>query len=205
MSVISTRDQVPQLARPVPAGVAAWSRGAPASTTGWTGRDLLRILRKRKWLIVLCVALSTALSAGVTALWLFYSPWYTAVARLAVSTEDTSVFGQTGLAPGDVIDRLKNHWAQMAKGETVLNATLDADRVKKLDWFTEHKADPKTFPAPRGHGVSPTRLGPPGFLHHRAGPRRNGRTGERLGGGVRQVRPRNRQPRSQRTGQGPGE
>ena len=52
MSVIATRDQIPQIVRG-PAGPAS---RAPAVGAGLTGRDLLRILRRRKWLVIFFTA-----------------------------------------------------------------------------------------------------------------------------------------------------
>ena len=55
MSVIPTREQVPRImgrhlgmAQRAAAGAGPKAAGGPA---GMTGRDIMRILRKRKWLI----------------------------------------------------------------------------------------------------------------------------------------------------------
>ena len=78
MSEIQTRSQTPQIVRY--AGQPARSAGGAPAAGGITGRDVWRIMRKRKWLIILPTILFTVLSAVLTLLWLRYAPFWTATA-----------------------------------------------------------------------------------------------------------------------------
>ena len=70
MSVIQTREIAPQIVRPgsgrAPGRGAAGGRQAES---GLTGRDIFRILRKRKWLIILAELVFVSLAVGATLLW----------------------------------------------------------------------------------------------------------------------------------------
>jgi len=69
MTVIPTRDRVPQLS-PGGATQRAGTRSVAAAHGGMTGRDVLRILRRRKWWIILSTLIATALSAAATLIWM---------------------------------------------------------------------------------------------------------------------------------------
>ena len=74
MSMIPTRDQPPRLAQP-----GRRPALAPGGTPPGIGpRELLRIIRKRKWLILLCFLVCAGGMFAVTLAWAIYAPFYTA-------------------------------------------------------------------------------------------------------------------------------
>ena len=97
MSVVRTREQVPQIA---PGRAAADRRPVSFPTArqaatpgGITAGDILRILRKRKKLIIVSVVLLTIMAFVATLLWRIYKPYYTAVAYLGINPLQRSAFG----------------------------------------------------------------------------------------------------------------
>lgn len=134
MSVIPTRDQVPQIVRSVS------SRHRPTVTpgTGITGRDILRIMRKRKWLIILTVLIFTVGTFVATLIWSIYAPFYTAEAILAVEPPKArDPFSGTPIYGTEIINRLTQQHVQMLKRDPILNRALDNPRVKDTRWFQQ--------------------------------------------------------------------
>jgi len=140
MSMIPTREQVPQISR-VSSAIGPPRAAAPSGAGGMTAQDVVRIIRKRKWLIVLSVLICLAVAATVTQLWLMYSPLYTARAYLGVNPP-----GETDLRPGvltgEIMDRHKMSVARMAQTEPVFQKTIEKSEVKTTSWWRENLADP---------------------------------------------------------------
>ena len=141
MSVIPTREQVPQIVprragveRP-PVGIAPAGQAA-APGGGITARDILRILRKRKWTIISFVVMFTAIAFVVTLLWRRFAPEYTAVAHLGVNPlqQDAFATGQVEFAEARV-GGLKAAHAQMIGRESVLIRALDRQEVRNTAWY----------------------------------------------------------------------
>ncbi|NLW87198.1 MAG: polysaccharide biosynthesis tyrosine autokinase [Planctomycetes bacterium] len=134
MSLIATRDQTPQTGRQI--GGAA--RPRPGAPQGLTGGDLLRIVRKRMWMILL-ILLLCIVSAGVTTwLWLAYSPLYTAEADLVVNPP-SSELRDTAALRTDEVERFKLTIMQMAKSDLVLQAALNRNEVKATQWYLANR------------------------------------------------------------------
>ncbi len=137
MSTMQTREQTPQIVRhagPVvrrvgPAGQAAG---------GITGRDVLRIIRKRKWLIILPTLLLTAAAVVGTMLWRQHAPEYTAEAFLQVTPGSADIFAPQRDPRADVVERQVLAQAQMVTSEVVLRAALETPQVTNLAWYREH-------------------------------------------------------------------
>ncbi len=136
MSVIPTRDRPPQVMRTAP-GVVRKGPGMPAAT-GLTGRDILRILRKRKWLIILLVGIFTAISIISTALWLQYSPFYTAEALISVRQPmgETLRGGANRPISTDIVNQMTRTQAQLIKGEPTLADVARRDDVRGTAWYS---------------------------------------------------------------------
>ena len=70
MSVMQTKEITPQIVR-LGAGRAPGRGGAgPQAESGLSGRDILRVMRKRKWLIILTELIFVSLAVGATLVWL---------------------------------------------------------------------------------------------------------------------------------------
>jgi len=135
MTATSAPEQAPRTARPAaPAGGAGGG--------GLTGRDILQILRKRKWFITVWVVALTVLSGVATLLWSMYSPLYTAEALLEVVPPKTSELTTSrDLYGKDIMDRLTAMAAQMVHSSAVLNEALRAERVRKTTWYQQARKD----------------------------------------------------------------
>ena len=64
MSRFPTREQPSQIVRPVAAGARRPVGAAPASGAGFSGRDFVRLVRKRKWMILLSTVVFSGLSVS---------------------------------------------------------------------------------------------------------------------------------------------
>ena len=140
MTDLPIRERVPQIVpstATVP--VRAIRQGTPQ--TGLTGRDVLQILRKRKWLIILSTMIATFLAVGATVVWLKTYPLYTTSAWLQVdvpkSTELTPLQTMYGM---EIMDRFKMTHARLVTIEPVLDAAGQKNELRRTDWFT--RGDP---------------------------------------------------------------
>jgi len=142
MSMLPTRDQMPQLvAGPLSYGPPA-PVAAPGATGGLTGRDMLRILRRRKWWIILSVVASAALAVLGTALWILYAPRYEAIAFLRVQipkTSETSLRREAVLA--DEMNRLLNDHVKRIIRKTVMEGATAKPRLSKTHWYQSRNKD----------------------------------------------------------------
>jgi len=138
MSVIQTRERAPQIIR---AG-AVRPRGPTARPavpeTGMTGRDVLRIIRKRKWLIIFSLVICIGLSIAALLLLLEYWPSYTATAVMKVRPEKVRMIQPTRpqISP-TWLDALAAEAVNLATSERVLQAAISREEVRNTDWFQE--------------------------------------------------------------------
>jgi len=136
MSVVPTHDSVPQLARS--GRMIPPQRGGPgqAAAVGLTGRDVMRIVLKRKWLIILSVAIATGIAIGATILWLIYKPFYTAEAYLQVNPPKASELVERPQLPTkQVMDRLTRSYAQLIKTDAVLSKATEEPALNRTEWY----------------------------------------------------------------------
>ncbi|MBN1555155.1 MAG: polysaccharide biosynthesis tyrosine autokinase [Phycisphaerae bacterium] len=141
MSLVPTRRETPQIHRiDRSAPIAPASRPSGSSTPGGagiTGKDIIRMLRRRKWMIILSVSIFTAASVVSTWLWLKYAPLYTASAFLKVNPPKGSELqggGQRFLAE-DAMDRLMMTYVNAASSDTVLGDA--AAKLIHTNWYNE--------------------------------------------------------------------
>ena len=110
-----------------------------SQSPGITGRDIWRIVRRRKWLIILPTLLFAAVAVGGTFLWLRYAPTYTATAYLEVRPGHAGVF-EWQMDPGaDVVQRKVLAQALRVSREVVLSAVLAEKSIQKLKWFKRNR------------------------------------------------------------------
>jgi len=136
MSTIQTREITPQIVR-LGAGKAP-GRGVagPQAESGLSGRDILRVLRKRKWLIILTELIFISLAVGATLLWLNYAPLYTADALLEVRPEiNTAMQPDRSYYPTTMLEVLATKYASLVGSESVLQTALASDRMRPTTWL----------------------------------------------------------------------
>ncbi|MGB2819877.1 MAG: polysaccharide biosynthesis tyrosine autokinase [Phycisphaerae bacterium] len=138
MSVIHTREQAPQII-PVGAGRARRPMARPAAQeAGLSGRDVLKILRKRKWLIIVSLVVCISLSIAATLLLLEYRPSYTSLAVLKVRPERATIIRPTApVVSAPWMDALAAEAVSLTKSERVLQAAINRDEVRNTTWFQE--------------------------------------------------------------------
>ncbi|MCL2701200.1 MAG: polysaccharide biosynthesis tyrosine autokinase [Phycisphaerae bacterium] len=101
-------EQIGQLALPSAQGMSA-AMPYQAATGGITGKDILRILRKRMWMIIIISLLFVAIAAVSTFFWLRISPLYTAESYLQVNIRTNPMKDEVvNTLSKDVMDRLVN-------------------------------------------------------------------------------------------------
>ena len=139
MSTLQTREQPAQIVRHLPS--VARRAGISARPGGITGRDIWRIIRRRKWLIILPTLFFTAIAFAGTLLWLRYAPTYTADAYLEVNPGYAEVFERRYDPRADVVERQMLAQAQMVSSQVVLEAALAMPHIQKLKWYRENRSD----------------------------------------------------------------
>ncbi len=115
-------------------------RPGAAAPGGLTGRDVLRILRKRKWLILICLAASTTLACVGTLLWLRYAPAYTAKAILAVNPPNAGLLGGGDNTLGSEIERIKQDHVRLIRRQKVFQ-----EAAKDIIAAADKSSDPQQY------------------------------------------------------------
>jgi capsular exopolysaccharide synthesis family protein len=107
---------------------------------GMTPGDIMRILRKRMWIIILSTLIMSALAAVGTFLWLRFSPSYTAQAYLQVDApKSDALTSTTFMYPKEIMDRIKMTHAKMVTNENVLTDAAKQDDLRQTAWFARQK------------------------------------------------------------------
>lgn len=134
MTVMPTRDRVPQIAPGVP--IARALPLAASAGAGLTPTDVLRILRKRKWLIILLTLIALAVVSILTAVWQMTWPFYRAEALLGVEVPREVALAVTPtMVPKDVMEREKMSHARLVLSTPVLLRAVEKDKVRRTAWF----------------------------------------------------------------------
>ena len=135
MSVVPTRERVPQIAhggpitRPMPLGSAS-------AGPGLTPSDVVKILRKRKWLIIVLTVITIILVSVLTFVWRAMWPLYKAEALLGVEVPREAALAVTPtMVPKDVMDREKMSHARLVMATPVLQEAVNKDSVRRTAWF----------------------------------------------------------------------
>lgn len=143
MSVIQTREIAPKIVR-LGSGRAP-GRGAAdgrQAESGLSGRDMLRVLRRRKWLIILTELIFVSLAVGATLLWLTYAPWYTAEALLEVSPPAISAMQpDQRYVPTTMLEVLAIKYARFVRSESVLQVALATEKMRATNWLKKSPDD----------------------------------------------------------------
>jgi len=113
--------------------------GASAGSGGMTGRDVFRILRKRKWMIILTVTLVVAATAVGTWLWWQYAPFYTAEAYLKINPPTSSPFRLGEGSFGPEAERIKLTHVRLIKTEKILNDAISQQAINSSKWYNRDK------------------------------------------------------------------
>jgi len=140
MPNIHTRERTPKV---VPPGRPTGPR-TPAGT-GLSGRDLLRIVRKRKWLILICLTLFSTTAVGVHFLWQAYLPIYTAQALVMVTPPANTVLGNVVPMNAILVERHKRSHVNLVKAPNVLINALDSESMRKTKWYADWSRDDPTL------------------------------------------------------------
>lgn len=138
MSTINVREQTPRILPPPARSLG--SRPGPAAS-GMSARDLLKIIRRRKWLIGITLAVVTTLTCVGTYLWSVYAPVYTVQAFIQMTPLVKSVMIlSVPSSSEELADRFKKGQASLVKSTNVLSAALKDENLKKTLWYK--KFDP---------------------------------------------------------------
>lgn len=136
MSVMQTKEITPQIVRLGAGRVPGRGAAGPQAESGLSGRDILRVLRKRKWLIILTELIFVSLAVGATLIWLNYAPLYTADALLEVRPEvNTAMQPDRSYYPTTMLEVLATKYASLVGSESVLQTALASDRMRPTTWL----------------------------------------------------------------------
>ncbi len=136
MSVVPTREQVPQITRPGPSS-SPGGGAAGAAGAGLSVKDILKIIRKRWKPPVFSLIIIMLLTIGGTIFWIHTAPIYAASALLEVQPPARSSMEAPIMYGTDIMDQLKMSAAQMIKSETILSNVLEDEEVRNTRWFKE--------------------------------------------------------------------
>ena len=140
MSLVPKREEVPHIVhRTGVPGRSPMTHVSRGGGPGFTGRDFLRILRKRKWMIIISLVIFTLVS-GVTAfVWLQVAPRYTALALLQVNPPKVTVVNTTYAANinKDAMERLLASQAQIISVGAVLEEA--SKKIRTTKWYEQVK------------------------------------------------------------------
>ena len=138
MTMTKTTHLPPRLSGPAkgPADPAS----ALPGVAGMTPRDFLRVIRKRKWMMVLIWTVCVGLAVAITALWYAYFPSYTAKAFLKVNPP-ADLMAQARMFPQPIIERYKRDQAQLIMGPGVLVAAVHDPKLQQTGWYQSLLAD----------------------------------------------------------------
>jgi uncharacterized protein involved in exopolysaccharide biosynthesis len=156
MRQLQTREEAPQIVR----GPGAPAR-PEAAAGGFTGKDFLRVLRKRKWLIILTLIVITGLFIGGTILWRRLLPGYKAEALVLVRAtqprpEEPDVIGFSNMNP-QAQEAMLNTRAREIQTAEVLQKAVEDEDVRQTTWYAKHSGNAvealleeiKVTPAPK--------------------------------------------------------
>ena len=133
MTTLPTHEQTPSI---VPAGktpLSAIRRPVrPTGGSGLTGRDIMRIVRKHLWLIIIILTVFTLASIGGTWLWLKKRPTYTSTVLLGVHPPKDVYATDPRNVAGD-LEILKESYVRLATVEDVLRKAINSDGVEEED------------------------------------------------------------------------
>ncbi len=105
-----------------------------------TGQDIWRIIRKRKWMIILSTLIISILVALITVFWYVKFPFYTAGALLRVQPEkETELTQANTLVSREIIDRIKMSHAQLIKSLAVIQNAAKDRELRGTKWFTKNE------------------------------------------------------------------
>lgn len=143
MSVLSTRDQITQIAQSGNAPMAPpGAMQASSGGKGITGKDVLRALRKRILMIFLCLALFTGGAVVGTLLWRRYSPTFSTAAVLAVTPSTSVLTGDPfGTMRATETEAIKQSYMHLATQNRVLQRVLEEPRVRATEWYNDSPED----------------------------------------------------------------
>ena len=132
MTSIQTRQQAPRVIAPTRRGPVRPAGGGVALSP----KEAFRIIRRRKWLILIFLGVFTVISVAGTFVWKRYLPIYTAKAFIRLEPPARTVLrGTTQYLRDDTIDRYKKSNAAVVKSLTVLNTALDREDMMDTKWF----------------------------------------------------------------------
>ena len=140
MSTLPTRDEPAKIVRSAGPG-ARLPIGLPPGG-GVTGRDILLVLRKRKWMIFVTAMIVIGATSIATLLWAQYAPFYTAKAYLAVEPPKGSELSIEPRAqmPADA-ERHKLTHVQMIMSVPVLQRAAEMQTLTQTNWYAVRRAD----------------------------------------------------------------
>ena len=146
MTTLPTHDHTPSIVAAGNKPLSPIQRpGTPSiRSRGMTGRDVMRVIRKHLWLILIFLVVFSIASIVGTRFWLKYSPTYRSTVRLGVSPPRVNVFATATQNVASDLDIQKQTYVNVAKIESVLRRAINKDeseegtnrdRIRKTSYF----------------------------------------------------------------------
>jgi polysaccharide biosynthesis transport protein len=138
MTQIQTQQPMPQIVR----YGGRPTQGSPggAQREGITGKDIWRIIRKRKWLIIIPTILLTIFAFVGTFIWLKYYPTYAASAYLLIRPPSEGPLVRVrNEYSSDIVERYVMSHVQLIRQQRILTAAVETEDVQRTEWFDQDK------------------------------------------------------------------
>lgn len=124
--------------RMVQAPISAGARpGMTLGASGMSVQDVIRVLKKRMWLVIFIATATFVISGVITYLWAKYAPGYTAEAMVEVKTplKPAALRSDTVLANKDVMLQHMHTQARLLASMVNMQEAVKHPVIKSTDWF----------------------------------------------------------------------
>jgi len=147
MSNMIVTEHAGQLGRPTASVMVPMAVPGPAAGGGITGKDILRILRRRMWMIIIVSLVFVAIAGVTTFFWLRFAPYYTADAFLHLNTRTNPMQDDVNrMLTRDLTDRMLLSWVRVVNQEAVYQEVLREGgsdyNIRGTTWYQMHSDNP---------------------------------------------------------------
>ncbi|HPS51967.1 MAG TPA: polysaccharide biosynthesis tyrosine autokinase [Phycisphaerae bacterium] len=144
MNMLRTREETPLIIRSAagmsPARKLSAGSSGGAGAGGFSGQDIMRMLRRRKWLIIICLFIFLVISGVSSFLWNKMAPIYKAQALIVVYPPVASELAlNVGPTLGSASKSLLETRVKSIHSESVFENAIKS--IKGTKWFEKNNAD----------------------------------------------------------------
>ena len=134
----------PGMPRPMVRGAMPGGPRPDAAASAMTIKDVLGIIRRRLWMIILSTVLGTMIGVGLWAYFWKFSPEYTSVGYVTCKVQAQSVLaGFRVMDRPDIIEQETQTRALDLRSEDFLADILERSNIRASNWYKEREDNPE--------------------------------------------------------------